>query len=122
MRGVSLTAGEITIEPLLRTLRAARIDLARIEPPALLLVLEQVVGGRKVLEIGFRLLVARMQVGMEFACQFLVCGLDLRVGRGSVDAKRLVRVLHASDPMPANIKRECFWWRVQYTYRSLDVG
>ena len=99
MRGIGRTVGEVAIEPLLRPLRSAGIDLTRIEPPALLLVFEQVVGSRYVLELCLRLLVARMQIGMEFACQFLECVLDLLVGRRSIDAEGLVRVLHAPDPI-----------------------
>jgi hypothetical protein len=82
------SGGEVAIEPFLRPLRSAGIDLTRIEPPALLLVLEQIIGSRYVLELRLRLLVARMQIGMEFACQFLECVLDLLVGRG-----------HLTDPV-----------------------
>jgi hypothetical protein len=99
VRGVCRTVGEIAIEPFLRPLRSAGIDLIRIEPSALLLVLEQVVSSRYVLKLRLRFLVARMEIGMEFTCQFLVCVFDLLVGRRSIYAEGLVRVLHAPDPM-----------------------
>ena len=92
MRGIGRTVGEVAIEPLLRPLRSAGIDLTRIEPPALLRVFEQVVGSRYVLELSIRLLIAWVQIGMEFACQFLECVLDLLVCRRSTYAKGLVRV------------------------------
>ena len=97
MRGVGRPIGEVAIESLLRSLRAAGVDLARIKPPALLLVLEQIVGSRDALELRFRILVTRMEIRMEFACQFLEGVLDLLVGRGSGYAERLVRVFHFSD-------------------------
>jgi len=71
VRGVG-PVREVAIEPLLRSFRSAGIDLPRIKPPALLLILEQVVGSRYGLELRLRLLVARMQIGMEFACQFFL--------------------------------------------------
>jgi hypothetical protein len=40
------TVGEVAIEALLRSLHSGGIDLTRIEPPALLLVLEEVVSSR----------------------------------------------------------------------------
>ena len=99
VRGIGRAVGEVAIEPFLRPLRSAGIDLTRIEPPSLLLVLEQVVSSRYVLKLRLRLLVARMQIGMEFTCQFLECVLNLPVGRRSIYAKGLVRVLHAPDPI-----------------------
>jgi hypothetical protein len=101
VRRIGGTVGEVAIEPLLRPLGSAGIDLARIEPAALFLVLEQVVGRRYLLEACLGLLVARMQVGMEFACQLLECVLDLLVGRRPVDTEGLVRVFHAPDPIQA---------------------
>src|SRR5665647_2734484 len=101
VRGIGRTVSEVTVEPLLRPLRSAGIDLTRIEPSTLLLVLEQVVSSRYVLKLRLRPLVARMQIGMKFACQFLECVLDFRVGRIPIYAEGLVRVLHASDPIQA---------------------
>src|SRR5450759_5257975 len=43
-----------------------------------------------------------MQIGMEFTCQFLECVFDFLVGRRSIYAEGLVRVLHALDPMQAS--------------------
>ena len=71
MRGIGRTVGKVAIESLLRPLRSAGINLTRIESPALFRVFEQVVGRRYILELSLRLFVARMQVGTEFACQFL---------------------------------------------------
>src|SRR5512139_2383780 len=99
VRGIGRTVGEFAIEPFLRPLRSAGVDLTRIEPPALLLVLEQVVSSRYVLKFRLRLLVAGMQIGMEFTRQLLECVLDLLVGRRSIYAEGLVRVLHAPDPI-----------------------
>src|SRR5664280_153439 len=61
--------------------------------------IEKVVGRRYVLELSLRLLVVRMQIRMEFACQFLEGVLDLLVGRRSIYAEDIVRVLHAPDPI-----------------------
>jgi hypothetical protein len=105
MRSIGRTVGEIAIEALLRPLRPTGIDLTCIEPPTFLLVFEQIVGSRYVLELRLRLLVARMQIGMEFACQFFESVLDLLVGRRSIDAEGLVRVLHAHDPIQAAPQR-----------------
>ena len=91
MRRIGRTVGEVAIEPLLRPLRSGGVDLTRIESPSLLLVVEEVSGRRYVLEFRFRLLVAWMQIGMEFARQFLERVLDLLVGRRSIDAEGLVR-------------------------------
>src|SRR5271169_4026657 len=111
MRCVCRTVGEIAVVPLLRPLRSSGIDLALIESSTLLLVFEQVVGSRYVLELRLRFLVVRMQIGMEFACQLLECVLDLRIGRVSTYSKSLVGILHApilfkplnrGRPMPGN--------------------
>jgi hypothetical protein len=101
MRGIGRAIGEIAIESLLRSLRAGGIDFTRIKPPALFLILEQVVSSRYVLKLRLRLLVARTQIGMEFACPFLECVLDFSISRGSIYAEGLVRVLHAHDPIQA---------------------
>jgi hypothetical protein len=81
VRGIGRTIGEVAIEPLLRPLCSAGIDLTRIELPALLLVLKQVVSSRYVLEFRLRFLIARMQIGMKFASQVLECILDIFISR-----------------------------------------
>src|SRR4029079_17973029 len=99
VRGIGRPVGEFAIEALLRPLCSAGIDFARIEPPAFLLVPEQVIGSRDFLELLLRRLVARMQIGVKLARQFLERVLNLLVGRGSGHAEDLVWVFHAPDPI-----------------------
>ena len=58
--------GEIAIVSLTRPLGTGRIDLAAVETRALLRIAQQVIGGRNLLELLLRLLIAGIEVRVQF--------------------------------------------------------
>ena len=82
-----LTAGIFAIIALLRRLLAGCVDLAAVVAPALLLVLEDVVGRGDVLEPLLSRLVAGIEVGMKLLGKLAIGLGDVRGLRGLRDAK-----------------------------------
>ena len=72
-----LAAGIFAVIALLRPLLAARVDLAAVVAPALLLIADDVVGGGDLLELLLGRLVARIEVGVQLLG-------ELAIGLGDV--------------------------------------
>ena len=78
-----LAAGIFTVIALLRPLLAARVDLAAVVAPALLLIADDVVGGGDLLELLLGRLVARIEVGVQLLGE-LAIGLGDIGGAGGL--------------------------------------
>ena len=78
-----------------RLLRPRGVDLAGVEPPPLVRIGKQIVGGGDLLELLLGALVARVEVGVKLLGQLSVGLANLIGGRGLGDAKNLIGVSHA---------------------------
>ena len=78
-----------------RLLHPRGVDLAGVEPPPLVRIGKQIVGGGDLLELFLGALVARVEVGVKLLASFRVGGAKLVGGRGLGDAKNLIGVSHA---------------------------
>ena len=97
--GVILRIGrmEIAVIALPRPFDARSVDLATVEAAALFRIAENVVGARNLLEFLFRLLVSRIEIGMQLFGQSAVGRADLVLRGLSHDAQDRVGILvHAS--------------------------
>src|SRR6185312_13133866 len=84
--------GVIAVEALRRTLRAGRVDLAAIEAPTLLGIAQQVVGGGNLLELVFRLALARIEVRVMLLGELAIGLADVLVAGVLRDAENLIGV------------------------------
>ena len=92
-----------------RLLRARSVDLAGVVAPPLLRIGQEIVGAGDLLELVLGLLVAGIEIGVQFLGQLPVRLADLVGGSGLGDAKGFIRVVHARDPSrarPASLSRD----------------
>jgi hypothetical protein len=88
---------EVAVIAFARPFGARGVDLAAIEAPPLLGIAEQVVGHRDLLELLFRLLVARIEIGMQLLRQFAIGRANLVLRGLFLDAQDRVRILAHRD-------------------------
>ena len=85
---------EVAIEALARPLGAARVDLAVVVALPLVLVGEDVVGARHLLEARLGFLVPRIEIGMKLLGEAAVGLADVLERGGAIDAENFVGVCH----------------------------
>ena len=76
----------------MRPLGTGRIDLAAVETRALLRIAQQVVGRRNLLELLLGLLIAGIEIRVQFFCQPPIGFLDLLLGGILFHAQRLIGI------------------------------
>src|SRR5579883_1974223 len=103
----------------LRPLGAAGVDLAAVEAGALVLVRQQIIGRRDLLEARLGLFVAGVEIGMMPLGELAIGGADLLLARILGDAEHLVGVSRSHGKWTWSLP-PCIWGL--FDLRQLLIG